>query len=108
MSGQNVITWDDTSVLIGDIERAYTVHVEVRLTRAQKGSKQNNTMMIVVEALAADVRGSKKHLAAASGSYPHRRFRSMTGALIGLCYELIEKLDKVRSPAAAQEPLRFD
>lgn len=107
MGSQSVITWEDASALMGDVERAYTVHLELVLTRAQKGSKQNNTMMIVLVAYAVDVKGSKKRLGTASGSFPHRRFRSMPGAIVALCYELIEKLDRVRNPSGTQEEFRF-
>jgi len=96
----SVITWEDVSMLMLDIEREYFCRVLVTLERPD-GVRQNKSISVIVTARSSIPSDRGIAVAKASTYFPQRRHRSMPGALVYCLTEIGQKLQKRHEEAIA-------
>lgn len=97
---QPVITWEDVSTIVWQLERSYNVRVLITMERPD-GVAQNKALTVTVTARSRLPSDTGKAVAKASTYYPRRQHRSMTGALTYVLTEIGCKLADRQEEAAA-------
>lgn len=94
-SQTSVISWADVTSLIKQVEKEYCVRVEAKI---QAGAQARGEACLSVSVFLKPVLVGKPsdNRVTVQGYFPQRRWRTATGCLVGLLYEAIEKLEKVR------------
>jgi len=88
-----IISWKDVGVLAAQVERETNRHVVVQFTTVTS-TRVDGCLSITVRLQPVEAIRSRRQPVNALGHYPSRGAKSVTGLLVKLLYEVLEKANR--------------
>lgn len=104
MASSYIISWGDAATSIRDAEREYNVHITTTL-HPSTSVRGDNVFTITIKAVARGCTGRGGEVCTVAGHFPSRRWKSATGAVVGLVYEMSAILEARAADQRAARPL---